>query len=234
MVHRNAPLSETGRLRLARCDVEEGWTLRRAAERFQVAVTTAQRWAARNRELGPAGMVDRSSRPHRSPYQTPTRTERRIIKVRVIRRWGPAQIGYLLGIHPSTVHRVLTRYGVARLRCSTDPLVGSSAGSNRRLSAILFMWMSRSSARFLPVAGNRNAQAHRGPGQHRDRHLVRGYYFLHTAIDGHSRLVYSEMLNFAPNTHAGYTPTITTAATPHSAANHPPAAYLTWVCCTDR
>ena len=116
MSHRNAPLSETGRLRLARCVVEDGWSLRRAAERFQVAVTTAQRWASRYRELGPAGMADRSSRPHRSPNQTPTRTERRIIKVRVIRRWGPAQIGYLLGIHPSTVHRVLTRYGIARLR----------------------------------------------------------------------------------------------------------------------
>ncbi len=35
--HRNGPLTETGRLRLARCIVEEGWTLRRAAERFQVS-----------------------------------------------------------------------------------------------------------------------------------------------------------------------------------------------------
>lgn len=34
-------------------------------------------------------MADRSSRPHHSPNQTPTRTER-IIKVRVLRRWGPA------------------------------------------------------------------------------------------------------------------------------------------------
>jgi hypothetical protein len=32
VVHRNAPLSETGRLRLARCVVEDGWPLRRAAE----------------------------------------------------------------------------------------------------------------------------------------------------------------------------------------------------------
>ena len=72
--HRNAPLSETGRLRLARCVVEDGWPLRRAAERFQVAVTTAARWAARYRQLGPAGMADRSSRPHHSPNQTPTRT----------------------------------------------------------------------------------------------------------------------------------------------------------------
>ncbi|MDT7686175.1 MAG: hypothetical protein QOG57_6485, partial [Pseudonocardiales bacterium] len=45
MSHRNAPLSETGRLLLARCVVDEGWSLRRAAERYQVAVTTAQRWA---------------------------------------------------------------------------------------------------------------------------------------------------------------------------------------------
>ena len=121
MVHRNAPLSETGRLRLARCVVDDGWSLRRAAERFQVSVTTAARWAARYRALGDAGMADRSSRPHCSPGQTPTRTERRIIKVRVVRRWGPARIGYLLGLHPSTVHRVLARYGMAKLRWLDRP-----------------------------------------------------------------------------------------------------------------
>jgi len=115
MPHRNAPLTETGRLRLARCVVEDGWPLRRAAERFQVSPTTAQRWAGRYRELGEAGMTDRSSRPHHSPRRTPTRTERRIIKVRVLRRWGPARIAYLLGLNPATVHRVLTRYGLARL-----------------------------------------------------------------------------------------------------------------------
>ncbi|WP_157641124.1 helix-turn-helix domain-containing protein, partial [Longispora albida] len=61
MVHRNAPLSETGRLRLARCVVDDQWPLRRAAERFQVSATTAARWAGRYRELGEAGMADRSS-----------------------------------------------------------------------------------------------------------------------------------------------------------------------------
>lgn len=45
---RNAPLTPTGRLRLARCVVNDGWPLRRAAEHF-----------------------DRSSRPHHSRRQTP-------------------------------------------------------------------------------------------------------------------------------------------------------------------
>jgi hypothetical protein len=71
--------------------------------------------------VGAEGMADRSSRPHHGPGQTPTRTERRIIKVRVLRRWGPARIGYLLGLHPSTVHRVLTRYGMAKLRWLDRP-----------------------------------------------------------------------------------------------------------------
>lgn len=80
MPHRNAPLTETGRLRLARCVVDDNWPLRRAAERFQVSVSTAQRWADRYRESGEAGMTDRSSRTQTSPRRTPTRTERRIIK----------------------------------------------------------------------------------------------------------------------------------------------------------
>jgi hypothetical protein len=107
VVHRNAPLTETGRLRLARCVVEDRRPLRRAAERFQVSPTTAQRWAERYRQFSEAGMSDRSSRPHTSPRRTPTRIERRIIKVRVLRRWGPARIAHLLGLVPSTVHRVL-------------------------------------------------------------------------------------------------------------------------------
>lgn len=45
--HRNAPLTPTGRLRLARCVVDDHWPLRRAAERFQVSHTTAARWANR-------------------------------------------------------------------------------------------------------------------------------------------------------------------------------------------
>jgi transposase InsO family protein len=204
VVHRNAPLSETGRLRLARCVVEEGWPLRRAAERFQVSATTASRWAGRYRREGAVGMADRSSRPHRSPNQTPTRTERRIIKVRVLRRWGPHRIGYLLGLQPSTVHRVLTRYGLAKLRWLDRPtgqvvrrMEPAACGDMvhidvKKLGKIPAGGGWRMLGRTL---GNRNAQADKSSGRRsKNHHPLRGHHFLHTAIDGHSRLAYSELL----------------------------------------
>ena len=205
MSHRNAPLLETGRLRLARCVVEDGWPLRRAAERFQVSVTTAARWAGRYRAAGSAGMADRSSRPHHSPARTPTRTERRIIKIRVLRRWGPARIGYLLGLHPSTVHRVLTRYRMARLRWLDRPtgqvirrIESSRCGDLvhidvKKLGKIPagggWRMLGRS-------AGRRNWRADTSSGQ-RSKHgdPLHGHHFLHTALDGHSRLAYSELLS---------------------------------------
>ena len=121
MVHRNAPLTETGRLRLARCVVEDGWPLRRAAERFQVSHVTAARWAARYRESGPGGHGRPVRRPHRSPGQHAGRTERRIIKLRVSRRLGPARIACRLRLNPSTVHRVLPATAARRSRTWTGP-----------------------------------------------------------------------------------------------------------------
>ncbi len=60
MSHRTVPLTLTGRLRLARCVVDDGWPLRRAAECFQVSHITAAGWASRYRELGAAGMQVRA------------------------------------------------------------------------------------------------------------------------------------------------------------------------------
>ena len=69
-------------------------------------------------------MSERSSRPHSCPHQLPQRVERRIVSLRVTRRWGPARIGYHLGLNPSTVHKVLTRYRCPRLKW-TDPATGT-------------------------------------------------------------------------------------------------------------
>src|SRR5690349_7200309 len=122
--HPNATLTPAGRLRLAELVVVRKWTLARAAERFSVSITTARRWADRYRQFGAAGMGDRSSRPRRSPAQLPRRVERRIVGLRVARRWGPARIAYHLGLNPATVHKVLTRYRCPRLKW-TDPVTGT-------------------------------------------------------------------------------------------------------------
>lgn len=148
-------------------------------------------------------MADRSSRPHRSPNRTCTRTERRIIKIRVTRRWGPARIAYLLGMNISTVHNVLTRYGLAKLRWldrSTGRVIRRMESARcgdlvhvdiKKLGKIPagggWRMLGRS-------AGKRNAQGDKTGITNKYSQPLRGYHFLHTAIDAHSRLAYSELL----------------------------------------
>ncbi|MFF7945214.1 IS481 family transposase [Nocardia gamkensis] len=204
MSHRNAPLSELGRLRLARCVVEDGWPLRRAAERFQVSATTAKRWADRYRTDGAAGMADRSSRPHRSPRRTPVRTERRIIKLRLLRRWGPARIAYLLGLHPATVHRVLARYRLARLRW-LDRATGRVIRRYEHPEPGDLVHVDIKKLGNIPDGGGHRAVGRRTGGRNRARtpgKVLRrngsshvGNSYLHNAVDDHSRLAYSEILS---------------------------------------
>lgn len=190
MPHGNAPLTEAGRLRLARCVVEDGWTLRRAAERFQVSPTTAQRWAGRYRRHGEAGMSDLSSRPHTSPRRTPTRDERRIIKVRVLRRWGPARIAHLLRLVPSTVHRVLTRYGLARLT-HLDRATGHVIRRYERQRPGELVHVDIKKLGNIPDGGGHKTL---GRQAGRKTRSGAGYSYIHTAVDDHSRLAYSEIL----------------------------------------
>ena len=108
MTHANAPLTPEGHRRLARLVVEDGWPVRRVAERFQVSPATASRWVGRYRAGQP--MEDRSCRPHHSPGRLARRTERRIIALRFNRRWGPrgsAKSGQVVG----WVMSLMARFG---------------------------------------------------------------------------------------------------------------------------
>ncbi|WP_410632916.1 IS481 family transposase [Amycolatopsis sp. cmx-4-83] len=192
VTHANAPLTPTGRLRLAHCVVEDGWPLRRAAERFQVSVSTAARWANRYRTLGTAGMADRSSRPRLSPNRTPSRTERRVIKVRVLRRWKPARIAYLLRLNPSTVHRILTRYRMARLthldRATAAPIRRCEHPAPGDLVHVDIKKLGN-----IPDGGGHKVLG-RAAGRRNSDHRGHGYAYLHNAVDDHSRLAYTEIL----------------------------------------
>jgi transposase InsO family protein len=205
MPHRNAPLTELGRLRLARCVVDDGWSVRRAAERFQVSHTTAARWATRYRQHGPAGMSDRSSRPHTSPNRTPVRIERRIIKVRITHRMGPARIAARLGLRPSTVHRIIRRYGCPPL-AHLDRASGRSVRRYEHAAPGDLVHVDIKKLGNIPdgggwrtvgrAAGIRNRAATptaRKDTRHGGGHV--GYSYIHTAIDDHSRLAYSQILS---------------------------------------
>jgi transposase InsO family protein len=137
-------------------------------------------------------MADRSSRPHRCPRRTPSRTERRIIKIRVLRRWGPARIGFLLGLHPSTVYRVLARYGMARLTWLDRPTGRVIRRYEHSAPGDLVHVDVKKLGRIPDGGGWRvhGRAARPNPGHGRGP----GYSFLHTALDDHSRLAYSELL----------------------------------------
>lgn len=203
VTHPNAPLTPTGRLALAHCVVEDGWAPRRAAERFQASHTTARRWADRYCEHGETSMHDASSHPHRHPRRTPTRRERRIIKLRCTRRWGPARIGGHLHMPASTVHRVLTRYGCARLahldRATATPVRRYERARPgelvhvdvKKLGTIPDGGGHRAVGR---ARGNRNRTTAPGAARTASRSPKLGHGFLHTALDDHSRPAYTKIL----------------------------------------
>jgi transposase InsO family protein len=197
--HANATLTPRGRLLLARCVVVDHWPLRRAAERFGVSQTTAKRWADRFRALGAAGMTGRSSRPHRSPRRTPTRLERRILGLRVTRRWGPARIAFHLKLATSSVGRVLRRYGAPPLRF-TDPATGTRIRSSRpaprryeRQVPGELVHMDVKKLGRIPDGGGHRVHG-RAAAQKIKKTATPGYAYLHHVIDDHSRLAYSEIL----------------------------------------
>jgi transposase InsO family protein len=200
--HANAPLTERGRLKLARCVVEDGWPLRRAAERFQVAPTTAKRWADRYRAQGAAGMVDRSSRPHRSPRLTPRPVVRKICHLRRKKGYGPVPIAGLLNMHASTVHRVICREGLPRLadadRATREPIRRYERSRPGELVHVDVKKLGK-----IPDGGGWHVHG-RGPHVRRFREQavrdrggpdpVRSFGFVHCAVDDCSRLAYCEIL----------------------------------------
>jgi transposase InsO family protein len=208
VTHANAPLTPEGRRRLSVLVVEHGWSLRRAAERFQCSPATAKRWADRYR--AGLGLTDRSSRPHTSPSRLPRRTERRIIALRFTRRWGPHRIAYHLHLARSTVGRVLARYQMPLLKAvdqSTGLPVRRPRPKRYEVSApgqLVHVDIKKQGR--IPDGGgwrvhgrgstqDRRADAARDRAARAGAAGSRGYRYLHHAIDDHSRVAYSEILD---------------------------------------
>ncbi|WP_328730860.1 IS481 family transposase [Streptomyces caniferus] len=193
MIHRNAPLTPTGRLRLARCVVVDGWPLRRAAERFQVSHTTAARWAGRYRLHGRAGMEDRSSSPCHQPRRTPATVEEQVIRLRREHRIGPLRLATRAGVAASTAHRILKRHGLPPL-AAVDRATGEAVRRYERARPGELVHIDVKKLGRIPDGGGHKVLGRAASSPNKDRRNGAGYAYLHTALDDHSRLAYTEDL----------------------------------------
>ena len=185
-MHRNAPLTPTGRRIL--CErIDKGRPISHVAREMGVSRQTATKWWNRYCESGEAGLYDRRSTPHSTPYRLSQRRERRIIRLRVNRRWGPARIAGHLHLNTSTVWRVLHRYGISRLR-DLDPSTGRIIRRYEKAVAGELVHVDIKKFGKIPAGGG--WRAHGRGNVSRPKRV--GYTYLHSAVDDHTRLAYSE------------------------------------------
>jgi transposase InsO family protein len=190
-LHANAKLGLAGRVALVAA-IEEGMTLKQAAACFSVSPATAHRWWHRWLAGGrrAEALLDRSSRPRRSPRVLALELQERICDCRRATGWGPRLIAGATGFAHSTVWKVLRRHGLSR-RPST---VKEPANSYEWPCPgdLLHMDVSRY-ARFLRpghrVTGDRSQ---RSRGWMRPETRV-GYDYAHAIVDDHSRYLYVEL-----------------------------------------
>ncbi len=193
--HRNAKLGLAGRHALVRA-IEDGLSLKAAAAAFSVSPATAHRWWHRWLEASEEArrtlscLLDRSSRPSRSPRQLAPELEAAICACRRATGWGPRLVGGATGFAHSTVWKVLHRAGISR------PAKPLKEPANRYEwpcpGDLLHMDTSRY-ARFL-----RPGHRVTGDRSQRSRNWMRpetrvGDDYAHAIVDDHSRLAYVEL-----------------------------------------
>ena len=194
-LHGNAALSWSGRRRLARRVVCEGWTLSAAAAAAGVSVRCARTWVRRYRAEGERGLCDRSSAPRRVANRTSSERVDAICGLRRLRMTA-AEISELLGMPLSTVSGILTRCGLGKLgrlgleqprryeRSRPGELVHVDVKKLGRIEGGAG-WRVRGGAKHY----NRTVTDRDG----KRRNTV-GWEYVHIAIDDHSRLAYAEVL----------------------------------------
>ena len=200
MSHRNARLTVRGRQLLVERVCDQGWAVAHAAKAQGVSRQCAHRWINRFREEGEAGLRDRSSRPHHRPSQTPVEVEEAIVAMRREQRRGQDWIGPELGVPARTVARVLRRHGVPYLR-ECDPLTGEMIRASKttavryerdRPGELVHVDVKKIGK--IPDGGGWKAHGRQMGSTSAKRRARIGYDYVHSMVDDHSRLAYSEIL----------------------------------------
>ena len=183
MAHPNARLSVFGHQLLV-SRVAQGWPATEAAKQLGVSRATAYKWLRRYRVEGQPGLLDRRSRPHRSPRRLPDDQVAAILRTRTRRRYGPHRLAPLTGHPPSTIYAVLRRAGMHRLR-DADRLTAAPVRYVACHPGALLHVDHKKLGRVPPGGGHRvlgrAAAPHHG-------HSNAGYEHLEVFVDDASRL----------------------------------------------
>ena len=203
MHHANAPLTPEGRLRLIqRCQYRP---VAHVAAEAGVSRACLSKWKARFEAGGFAGLEDRSSAPHARPTITAPEVVELIETWRRDKHMTARAIRTELAIHGhhvslATVGRWLQRLGISRLR-DLDP----DGSTNRHVGTITARFPGHMVHIDVKKVGRiPDGGGHRAHGRHsaQNRAAQRakiagakaGYVFLHSIVDGYSRLAYTEHL----------------------------------------
>ncbi len=203
--HPNAPLTPHGRRRL--CErVDAGRPIAHVAAEAGVSRRCLAKWHSRWTEAGAAGLLDRSCAPLSSPGRTDPDIEHLVEMIRRETKYGAARIASVLRsehrlvLAPVTVHRILVRQGISRLT-DLDPPSGDQLRAVVRYehAAPGFLHVDIKKIGRIPTGGGwwahgRGSDGHRASKRRGPGTGAVGYTYLHTAIDDHSRLAYTEAL----------------------------------------
>jgi transposase InsO family protein len=183
-LHANAALSWSGRRELARRVVDQGWTVRAAADAAGVSVRCARKWAARY-QAGDQDLHDRSSAPKQVANRTPASRVAVIVLLRQLRMTA-AEIAETLAMPLSTVSVVLKRHGMGKLgRIGLEQPVRYERCRPGELIHIDVKKLGRIDRPGHRVTGDRSDRRNQGK---------KGWEFVHVAVDDYSRLAYVEVL----------------------------------------
>jgi transposase InsO family protein len=164
--------------------MERGATRKAAAAAFRVSAKTAGKWVERFRLGGIDGLLDRSSRPHRSPRRFSEGLYDRVVELR--RGHMPGyEIARRTGASPATVSRMLRRARLSRWR-DLNPPPPIQRYEHPTPGDLLHLDI-KGMTRFSDVSL-------RGDGRLRGKSKHPGFLALHVAIDDHSRMAFTQML----------------------------------------
>ena len=196
MLHGNARSCPKSRRLLVERVLEKRWSLATAAEAAGVSERTARKWLSRFRAGGVGGLVDRSSRPKRSPRQIPAERVAVIESLRRLRMTA-AEIAECLGMALSTVSRWLQRIGLGK-RSRLSPPEPSNRYERKRPGELVHVDIKKLGRFDRPghrmtgrVAHNRRITQTTAEGRGRG---VMGWDFCHVCVDDATRLAYVEVL----------------------------------------